>query len=613
MSISPTIPAEGFPSSVNDLWMVAYIFNADWSEGITNRSSYETDIQHARSASEQRFGLRGKPFRSSALKLIGTKKSQALALRMLAHRAATSRSLFPLVSDLTTLTAPASEEGTTLACDTTYRRIYSGMRIAVFPDDDALHPSSFEVAEVTDVADAMITISSGLARSYPAGAVVVPLIEARVQLQLQGNIFTDETVELTLEAIESIGSTQIPTTAGFRTIPDGFDDYLGFPIFDIPINYNAPIPWGVSRLGEFSEAGIDSLPDVFGAYGRDTFSLPILCKSRAEAWKVISLFDSRAGRALPFWLLSPVTEYEVASVLAAGLVVVVKAVGPEQDWTFRPYIGMVLSDGSRVIRKIASVVRNAGQDFLILDDAVPGLSANDIVTCTSAHLVRLDSDELEEKWHNTEVMETDLPVISLLEEKELEIANLAAVETSDLQTVFSPDDCEPPPCDVCEGLMCEIDLCSTVVLTTKTYCIYCGSSTHPNCSGCVLVKTITTTFTQKDIVASCPEFDYVEWRKSIDIEGNEDGEAWVRLWIDSGVWEWGYTEVDIAIASLGFCCDGCDVPSESCACCACHPGLPNPCNTIGDLEIEECDRYEYHACCPWEDGALKNTVLIEVL
>src|SRR5690606_17369611 len=145
------------------------------------------------------------------------------------------------------------------------------------------------------------------------------------------------------------------------------------------------------------------------------------------------------------------------------------------DWTFRPYIGMVLSDGTRVIRKIANRVRDAGQDFLILDTAIPQLSANDIVTCTSAHLVRLDSDELEEKWHNTEVMETDLPVISLLEEKELEIENLAAVETSDLQTVFSPDDCEPPPCDVCEGLTCEIDLCSTVVLTTKTYCVYCGS------------------------------------------------------------------------------------------------------------------------------------------
>src|SRR5690606_35382555 len=133
-------------------------------------------------------------------------------------------------------------------------------------------------------------------------------------------------------------------------------------------------------------------------------------------------------------------------------------------------------------------------------------------------------------------------------------------------------------------------LCSTVVLTIKAYCIYCGSTTHPNCSGCVLVRTFTFTFTQKDIVFSCPEFNYVEWRKFTDIEGYGSGEVWVRLSLDTGGWGWGHTIPNTTLSTMGFCCDGCEVPSEECfdICCACHPGFPNPCHDIGDLEIDEC-------------------------
>jgi hypothetical protein len=451
MSVTTPVPAGTAPTSPDDVWAPASMFTANWGERVITRSGFETQIDHAESASEQRFGFLGKPFRSVAATLQAFSAEQSRDLMTVMMRGSVCGSIVPLWSDKTQLTAAAAATDTVISCDTTYRRIFATYRVAIIARNKQPQAATFEIATVASVTSTTISLADPLTNSYPLGAIVVPLIEARIVLENKGSVKTDKTMSVPLQAIEVAGDTQLPLINAIGSTPSGMSTYLSYPVFVADTNYDGSVDVGVRRYGSLNPSGITALPTVQGDRASWTFGIPLLCLDRASAWKVISLFESRAGRLHPFWLPSPVTEYTVISI--AGTAVQVTATGSVYDWTFRPYFFVLYSDGTFQCRAVSSVSRSSGVDTLTLDGTLTIPTGKSVVRATQLVLVRSDSDELEESWNTNRCMACNLDLVEVLKEKSVTIANLDVLTSSDLAQAFELGACASDPFFRPDGLI----------------------------------------------------------------------------------------------------------------------------------------------------------------
>lgn len=429
MSVSPIIPANDTPTA-DDLWALSYLSRVNWEDGTELKSSFRTAIKYALTASEQRWGMQGKPRRiaSGQLQAFGT--ADVAKLRSSIRRMTKSKYLFPLHSDVSLLDSSATAGDTVLNVDTTYRRLYVGYRVAIVRRTDDPTATTFEVHTIAALTDSTLTLATPLAHNFGFASEVLPLIECQLIFSLRGTIATDDKAQVTVEAVEATGATQLPASETPGSIPSGFGQYGDYPILSAAEDFGGQIENGVAMYGDFSESGIGNYPTIYGPRASETFSLPVLATNRYEAWKIIRFFDSRAGALHPFYCISPLTEYTVKSI--AGTSVTVEATGLESDWAFRPFIGIIDADGVRYVRAVTFVERVGEEDLITLHTEIVGLTLGNIARATTAWLVRLTSDELSEKWMTNSVMQTTLSMREVLNEKPIVVSNLEVATSSDL-------------------------------------------------------------------------------------------------------------------------------------------------------------------------------------
>ena len=453
-----TVALETLPAATTDLWLLQALFLADWSQKVAIHSVYETDVQYGLTAREQRRGLRGYPYRTLGLTLMGVGPDETLLLKTLAMRASMARGLFPIACDLTPLTAACTTGATTLACDTTLRRFYPGTRAVIYANGST-SGAPFEVVSISGITATTLTVSA-TANAYGVGAVVMPLVEGRAIFKSAGIAKSDTCSTLALEATESIGPAQLPGTTApgvlpgtYSTAPGTWATYLGYPIPPLKVDFGTRPGWGFERYGAFSASGIDFIPAPFGARGRGTFNLATTAMDRAAAWTVVNLFDYCAGRMLPFWLANPQTLYRPISASTTGLVLA--AVGSLVDWTLRPYVAIELLDGTVAVRTVTAA-RAAGHDTLTFDSPIVGLTnATVLARVTDAVLVRFNKDELVEEWMTDNTMACTLDLVEVSPEGAVTIANVVDVKDSGTDYAgftTAPAQCMPAPCGCPGGL-----------------------------------------------------------------------------------------------------------------------------------------------------------------
>lgn len=429
------------PTSPDAIWALSSLFRTDWAGKVENRSAFETDISGALTSAEQRIGLAGRPVRTTTLEAQAHTPEQVQDLQTLVMRGTVARGLFPLASDLTLLTEPAVATDTAIACDTTTRRFFAGHYAVIIRDTTEPTTSRLEVVKVTAVASGSLTIEDPLVNDYAAGDVVFPLIISQPIPSNSGKLLTDSVMTASIEATEAVG-LQLPCIVEIGDTPPGFSTHDGFPILPADmVEWEDGIDVGTERDGAFELSGIEQVPGFLGSRGKGTLDLPIRCLDRNTAWDAIGLFESRGGRLLPFWLVSPSTTYEAEAVVGGGTGISVTAFGEIEDWDMRPYIAIELADGSTVVRGVDGVSRGAGLDTVTFDTAVGSLLIGNIVRCTVAFFVKLSSDEMVEKWYTSETMDTTFSVIEVLEEKDITIADLTILDSTDLISPFVPGDC----------------------------------------------------------------------------------------------------------------------------------------------------------------------------
>lgn len=431
---SPLIPVDQQPTNPRDLWEMAYCPVHNWTSPMVVVNEYTTDVQGSLSASEQRWGLRGRPIRSVQASFGAWNPNEGRGLRNWLHRAQQCRFQMPLFSDQTPLTSAAEAGDSIITCDPHWRRFYAGGRVVIFLPGNVL-ASRFEVRKVLSVGPESISFDSALSQAWPKGSVIAPLLESRLMPNGQGRLLTDYVSELAVEAVEYVGASQLPSSATQGYIPPSFQSHDNLPILTGGVEWSQGIGWGGERDAGISGSGISSVETLYGSRARANFRIALRSLSREQAWRIIQFFDSRAGRSFPFWVVAPNTDYTLRGVVSDSLITLPTA-GEHSDWSFQPWLAIQLHDDTIHIRKIDSVFRTGEDDILTLDQPIEGLSAEKVRRVAAAHKCRMASDSVTETWYTNEVMDTEFEAVEVLEEQPHEIGGMGMSSFAILDTLF---------------------------------------------------------------------------------------------------------------------------------------------------------------------------------
>lgn len=322
------------------------------------------------------------------------------------------------------------------------------------------HAVSSNGPAIRDWASAVILLNPaarGMSRQlYPA-------LEADVELRDEFEVVTGRVgVAGSVEVTETPGPSALDPLvvpgmlpAEFPTHTEDFGDgNVTLPILDTEINWDN-VHFGQRREGTQTATGITVTTDVFGDYPRITADLPFLPTARSDCFAVMRFFDSRGGRAFPFWMIAPPTGEQVLSITGGSNEnITLAAHTTERDWESVKYIGVRLkATGAVTIHRITSSAEVAGVHTLIVSPGLPTTVQADLDFYT-AHLCRFDADEFPERWVNQRVQSFFLPVIET-DHREW------PVELMELCVGDPIDDFDPGDGDICYGLWCPSDCCTS--------------------------------------------------------------------------------------------------------------------------------------------------------
>ena len=431
-------------ATLTDLWEPFAIPLVNWNDQVKLTSGYRTEIDHGLSSAEKRIGLRSVPLKSQQVTVLGTDGRESNLLERLLARRGLAKSLIPIYSDMSVLTAGISSGVNVIPCDTTYRRLNVGYRIAVvkaqrYGTTLIEQTADFNILTIQSKTDTSITTTDNTTVAFTAGSLIFPLMETRPVLSQDSRAYTSDITVFDMDSIEVAGTTQVPGTFTIGSNPTGFDTYNGLPVL-FNDDFSSPVAGGRSRYGSEDQMGLGVIQTVEGSYTRPEFSLRINALDRATAWKYINFFDSRAGRLHPFYVVSPKRLGSVTVIGQTGISV--KPFMPVMDWARIEAVAIALNDGTHLYRTLTHNTRT-----VLLGEYVDILFYNSSITATQASKAlgifplvksRFVSDEMTENWLSTTKMQASLETVGVEQEKSVTISDIADVTTSPVSAAFSP-------------------------------------------------------------------------------------------------------------------------------------------------------------------------------
>lgn len=433
---SPVVP-NILPADLPDI--VGALFRANWRDTIRLSTTYQTMVVHAPTTlAEERLGLAGRPARTMEATLNGFGTEECRALLFALMREGTEPRPFPLYPDAVWTTAATSNYD--VPADTSYRRFFPGQRIAIV--EHAGHEiTNVEFALIAKADDALdganIEVQQLLSKTYPAGTLVLPMVDALVRPDQEVRPVTDGLIEVRATFEEAHGFSAMPAS-----VEDGDQSGLSnlytdagttFPVWEPGPNWNNTMRVFLTREGRSAPAGRGQFVYGDGDRPRFRFAFEMLTFTRAEFWEILQLFDYCSGRLRPVMLANPVTIMEASDADTTWIEIAIDGEKSE-ILEFLTHVYVTKTDGTKHVRKISSVQNNSdnasvpvGYWRLNLDQAVSGLSSSTLRHVTSAHKVRFDDDTLTEDWSNTEVCTTAVGFTEVIEEADVSISDITPV------------------------------------------------------------------------------------------------------------------------------------------------------------------------------------------
>lgn len=391
----------------------------NWLSPVTVETAYQTDVSEAETVAEDRRLLAARPTRLLRGRLSGVNAADALRLLMTASRLAQGRTVGYLYSDKARITAASS--GTTVWCDTRWRRFFVGQRVAVVAFEQN-RATVVDHRAILGVLPDRIVVDVALSQTFPKGSRAYPCIDADVALSVDESLHSDRVLDVLVSYQEVAGPSALPPTANDPPGSMQLDDEDGLPILSGRFDWGATRSAGVRRSGEVFGSGKAQVTYVRGERAQGQNEFVFKCSSRESFWPVLNFWDSRRGRGKPFWAVDQSTAFEVDSITTTYADVLPSG-NIEDVEDFVQNVGVELRDGT-VYRRAVDTVAVAGDFWRItFADALPALGSP-LRRLTVARLMRGDSDAMTEEWESDEAVTVRIPARELLEEKSVELAQL---------------------------------------------------------------------------------------------------------------------------------------------------------------------------------------------
>ncbi|WKB50772.1 hypothetical protein [Eleftheria terrae] len=386
--------------------VVVFGIRPDWSDGMTERLEWLSEVLEAHDGSEQRIRLRQLPRRSFEYSWL----LEGQDVRLLEHL------LFAWGARIYCL--PVWTDGSRLLQD-----VVAGGRQLVVPDaaHSDYHPGGIavlwrstaenEAVEIASVDGAALTLTLALGQSWPAGTRVLPARLARLDGTTGVRRLTDTIASGRCRfTVEDLGASSAPEPG---TV------YRSYSVFDWPPDWSEEIDVSCQRKLTVIDSGTGprGFDDESGApqLGR---RLTWLLPNRPQITAFRQWLAARTGRVHPCWLPTFTSNLQVSrAVVSGGSGLVVRNTGYSRFVTAHPQRrDLILRTrlGTFFRRVTGAEELSAQEELLSLDQPLDvTVTVDQVLQVSWLELVRLDQDAVELFWETDGVVRVQLSTRTL--------------------------------------------------------------------------------------------------------------------------------------------------------------------------------------------------------
>ena len=369
-----------------DLSLPVWSLPIDWTDGVTETLEFLTTVGESPSAIEQRRGLRLTPRQYFEYQYI-LKGPERTYFDLLTMRAGGSPCYLPIWHDVEVLAVEHAAGMTALGISSTYTEFMNCDAVMLGGTHD------YELVEILGRADTVVTLTTALINTWPAGTRVVPLKKVKLDQQPSTTRKTEliHVARVKFCSIEPNRTDAEPPLNTFglqyvlETDPNEVDD--------LTYNYERVLSTLDNTMG---------LPTLSDVTGRVLQQFAWWCRGRQEHHQLRGLFYSLDGRRVPVWVPTIYADFEPVTPIGAGdLAINVKRCGFTNlggPGPQREYILIHLHNGTRYYRKITNsiILGDGTSERIFIDEAVgEDISLAQLNRISFLVLCRLDQDAVE--------------------------------------------------------------------------------------------------------------------------------------------------------------------------------------------------------------------------
>jgi hypothetical protein len=354
--------------------------------------------------------------------LRGLTPEDTAAIVKIMARHTSERQPVPLLSDQAPLSNDANATLFSIPVVTKDFRFANTKRVFIhnFANGD------YEILQVTPtgVTPVQLNLETPLVNSYPKGtSFVYPAIDTEVDLNLPTNFLNDQIADITVTFNEVQEASTLPG-ATVDSLPYGVNNvYKDIPIFPLEPNWRSVQNFSFKRSGKTYTVGRSIVANVRGDTPQVHISINAEEYDRDSIFKTIHFFESRKGRAYPFWVAAPNSVFRPhPSIPPSGTVITNNG---ELEGDLDTYTQLfdhivVFQEDEQTFYEIDSF-ENSGGNTLIhtVETFDPGPGA--VSALSSGHFCRFTLDVLGENWITDDKCSFNLSMVELKEEKDVEV------------------------------------------------------------------------------------------------------------------------------------------------------------------------------------------------
>ena len=386
-SVGTTVPDGEIPTLAESNLPV-FSFLPNWSDGITERVQYLTDIPTSETGSEQRRSIRRRPRREFDVSFL---RSGAQRARLDAFMLGIGVRKFWMPMWHEQYRPATGVAGSTVSFPTgtlQYREFRVGDKVLATAGD----PDTFEVLTVQSLnydTDVLTWVNAPL-KTWPAGSRIIPLRRARI---------TDQT---TLAAPTSdVGTTSLRFVLTDPDVRFGASWGHFSPVWTFKINRSESFSFQFDRMTYSLDNSVGPVEIVDPADDpMITMRSGVLLRGRQELVAMRRFMDIAEGRAGRFYMPTGMRDIEPAGDTFGGLTLDAKPAGYSEYLTrllgARTIISLRTLDGMGPhYRYIQSVERVGDVERFTLDEALPVLDRSQVSRIEFMVPSRFDQDGFE--------------------------------------------------------------------------------------------------------------------------------------------------------------------------------------------------------------------------